>query len=63
MAEAPVTPRLENPPTAGELVTQNNLERELLRAMRQLDFRPGRERILVVRWNGVRLLVMDTEQV
>lgn len=48
---------------AADDVARSNLERELLRAMRRLDFRIGQERIVVLRWNGVRLIVLPTEQV
>jgi hypothetical protein len=33
-----------------------------MRALRRLDFRVGQEQIVVIRWNGVRAIVLTTEQ-
>lgn len=41
---------------------RSRLEREVLAGLRRLDFRAGRERIVVVRWNGVMAIVLPTEQ-
>lgn len=39
-------------------------ERDLLRALRSVDFyRIGRERAAIVRWTGNRLIVLDAQQV
>mgnify|MGYP006935476236 CR=1 FL=1 len=51
------------PPTdSDEWRARSRLEREVLAGLRRCDFRAGRERIVVVRWNGVMAIVLPTEQ-
>lgn len=51
-------------PTANsdEWRARDRFERELLRQVRHTDWRAGREKLAVIRWNGVMVVVLVTEQ-
>lgn len=66
MADASPRPdprTLASPAVADEFKQLSPLQREVLRCLEKLDFRAGRERIVLLRWNGTRVIVLDTEQV
>ena len=52
------------PAVPDPLAGLSEAERAVVLAMRRVDFcRAGRERTMVIHWNGVRPRVFDTEQI
>lgn len=62
MEATPTAPPPSTTVGTPEWVARNNLEREVLRGLRQLNFRFGQQRVVVIVWNGTRAVVLPTEQ-